>query len=99
MDVWGVVSVMEVCVVSERNKNNGSGIEIVSAEGTLVGFFGPFPNAAAVVDVLARQLLDEFVLLEALHADRAHFRALSHDQSFHASPMRLALAHHHQARQ
>jgi hypothetical protein len=49
---------MEVCVVSERNKNNGSGIEIVSAEGTLVGLFSPLANAAAVVDVPARQLLD-----------------------------------------
>jgi hypothetical protein len=58
---WGagvIYGVMEVCVVSERNKNNGSGIEIVSAEGTLVGLFSPLANAAAVVDVLARQLLD-----------------------------------------
>jgi hypothetical protein len=44
-----------------------------------VRFFDPLFDTASVIDVLAGELLNEFVLLEPLDADRAYLRASLHD--------------------
>lgn len=69
-----------------------SRIEIISAERTLIRLLHPLLDAATVIDVLARQLFDELVLLEPLDADHTGLGAFLHDQRLDLGDPRRALA-------